>query len=76
MNTVLPLDRMSKLEKITVMEELWADLSVPQEDLKMPAWHGDLLKEREQAIKDGTESFIPWDEAKAILERQMCCFVH
>jgi len=67
MNTVLPLKKMSKLEKLAAMEELWADLSSPQEELEMPAWHGDILKEREQVIKDGTETFIPWKEAKAIL---------
>ena len=67
MNTVLPLKKMSKLEKLAAMEELWADLSSPHEELEMPARHGDILKEREQAIKDGTESFIPWEEAKKIL---------
>ncbi|MDA3927002.1 MAG: addiction module protein [Kiritimatiellae bacterium] len=67
MNTVLPLKKMSKLEKLAAMEELWADLSSPQEELEMPAWHGDVLKEREKALKEGKESLIPWEEAKAIL---------
>lgn len=49
MNTVLPLQKMSKIEKMAAMEELWADLSSPQEELEMPAWHGDILKERENA---------------------------
>jgi len=53
------------------MEELWSDCSSPQEELEMPAWHRNVLKEREQAIKDGTESFISWEEAKTILRKHL-----
>ena len=58
---------MSKLEKLAAMEELWADLSSPQEELEIPTWYGDVLKEREKALKEGKESLIPWEETKAIL---------
>ena len=71
MNTILPLKKMSKMEKLAAMEELWADLSSPQEEMEMPAWHGDVLRERQKKVDEGSETFIPWEEAKTILTTKM-----
>jgi hypothetical protein len=64
METTLPLHRMSKEEKLRVMEELWADLSRDEAQVPSPAWHGDVLREREAAVKSGTEKFLDWETAK------------
>ena len=52
------------------MEELWEDLSRPQEEYRSPEWHGDVLREREEALQAGTDEFVPWDEAKRILRER------
>lgn len=64
METTLPLDQMTTAEKLRAMEALWADLSRNETQLESPTWHEDVLKEREQKIKSGAESFIDWETAK------------
>ncbi|MDA8142323.1 MAG: addiction module protein [Desulfobacteraceae bacterium] len=60
----LPLKDMSVEEKIQTMETLWDDLCKNAGSLESPQWHGDILQEREKAIKDGTDEFIDWESAK------------
>jgi len=67
MNTVLDIGKLSHTEKLRAMEELWDDLSRFQDEYPSPAWHGDVLLAREEALKAGRDEFVPWEEAKAIL---------
>ena len=69
MNTVLDIGRLSHTDKLRAMEELWDDLSRSQDEYPSPAWHGDVLRDREKALKSGQDEFVPWEEAKAILRR-------
>ena len=64
MQATLPLDRMTKEEKLRAMEELWADLSREEANVESPAWHGAVLRERAEAVKSGKESFMDWETAK------------
>jgi hypothetical protein len=64
MQATLPLDRMTREDKLRAMEELWADLSRDETQFESPAWHGDVLRERAEAVKSGKETFMDWDEAK------------
>ena len=64
MQTTLPLDQMTREEKLRVMEELWADLSRDEAQFESPAWHGDVLRERVEAAKSGKEAFMDWETAK------------
>ncbi len=63
MEITLPLDQMTTAEKLRVMETIWTDLS-RDEAFESPAWHGEVLKEREEKIKSGAETFIDWETAK------------
>ena len=67
MKTVLQMDALTREEKLRAMEELWADLSRTDEEYPSPAWHGDVLRARVQAVTEGTDEFVPWAEAKRIL---------
>jgi predicted transcriptional regulator len=40
------------------------------EDIESPEWHGRFLREREEAIKNGTDRFIDWEEAKQIILKE------
>ena len=55
---------MSTEEKLKAMEMLWDDLCRRAPDFSSPSWHEDVLKEREQRIKDGKDRFVDWDQAK------------
>ena len=61
---------MTREEKLAVMEELWADLSRDEAQVESPAWHGDVLRERAEAVKSGKETFMDWDTAKKQLRDQ------
>jgi hypothetical protein len=60
----IDLEQMTTEEKLRAMEMLWDDLCRSAPDFSSPSWHEDVLKEREQRIKDGKEKFVDWDQAK------------
>jgi hypothetical protein len=62
--TELPLDRMSTLDKLRVLEEIWNDLLAKSEEVPVPDWHINVLAAREKRIADGTAVFKEWNEAK------------
>ena len=64
MGRTLPLDKMTISEKLAEMERLWDDLCRNGEDIPSPAWHGDVLAEREKQISEGKMTFIDLEEAK------------
>ena len=68
MKTVLQLDKLTQSEKLRAMEELWEDLSRNEEDFVSPEWHGEVLREREEALNNGEDKFVPWEEAKKTLD--------
>ena len=64
MQATLPLDKMTREEKLRVMEELWADLSRDESQVTSPEWHGAVLHDRAEAVKSGKEVFVDWNAAK------------
>lgn len=66
----LPLEDMTWEEKLKAMEDLWQDLSKRPDDLEAPAWHAEVLAERERQVKAGEVTFIPWEQAKVNLRRR------
>jgi hypothetical protein len=71
MDVTLPLDQMSTMEKLRAMEALWNDLSRREAELESPAWHGQVLREREERVASGKESFVDWETAKAQLRKRL-----
>jgi hypothetical protein len=70
MESVLPLDRMSTAEKLRAIEEIWADLSRDEARLESPAWHQQVLRERDAQVEAGAESYVDWEKAKAELRQR------
>jgi hypothetical protein len=60
--------QLPKEEKLMLMEALWEDLSRDGEDFESPAWHGEVLREREKALQAGEDRFLTVDEARAELK--------
>ena len=61
----LPLSEMTREEKLQAMEALWDDLSRDPDTLESPAWHEDVLRERDEQIAAGEAEIVDWEEAKA-----------
>ncbi len=67
MNTILDIGRLTRTEKLRVIEELWRDISRADDEYLSPDWHGEVLREREAAVNSGADEFVPWADAKKIL---------
>lgn len=64
MNITLPLESMTTAEKLDVMEAIWADLCRNETQVDSPAWHAQVLRERDAAVREGRETSVDWEEAK------------
>ena len=70
MAVTLPIKRMSRADKLRAMEALWADLSRDEAEFESPGWHGVLLRETEQLVRDGKAKFSDWQTAKRRIHRK------
>lgn len=70
MSAVLPLSSMTIEDKLLAMESLWDDLCRLRPSMEPPAWHRNILDERERNLQAGSDELLDWEEAKrAIRER-------
>lgn len=63
-----PLDKMSVEEKLRLMDEIWADLSRDPDSIPIPEWHLEVLREREQLVKEGKAEYIDLEAAMKDVE--------
>ncbi len=70
MAVTLPFRRMSREDKLRAMEELWADLSQDEAEIESPAWHGEVLRQTEQLVRDGKAKFSDWRDARRRIRRK------
>ncbi len=62
---------MAAKEKLFATETLWSDLSRNADTFEYPAWHGDVLRERDQSISEGNELSVDWNDAKRQLRERL-----
>ena len=67
--SALEIQQMPRLEKLKLMETLWADLSRDEAELESPAWHADALRETSDRRARGQEETLDWEQAKAKLRQ-------
>ncbi len=60
----IELNKMTNKDKLMAMELLWDDLCHNLPNISSPTWHEDILKEREQNLKEGKDKFVDWEQAK------------
>ena len=60
----LPLNEMTVEEKLQAMEMLWENLSQNEDNIPSPAWHEEVLREREAALERGEDEPEDWEVAK------------
>ena len=64
------LSRLTNAERIELLNAVWESIENKDEELESPAWHAEVLAEREAEIQSGEAKFIPWEEAKADILRR------
>ena len=67
----LPLDKMTTSDKISVMETIWDDLCRNAESLSSPDWHKQVLLERNEEIKNGSDDLLDWDIEKKNIQNSI-----
>ncbi len=60
----LPLDQMTTAEKLRALEQIWEALCRTPDEIPSPAWHADVLQDREKRVQKGSSHFVDWPEAK------------
>ncbi len=63
------LDALTVAQKLRLLEQVWQSLCCQPDALISPEWYADVLVERHQRLLDGSATRIPWNEAKAQLQR-------
>jgi hypothetical protein len=71
MTTTLAIDRLSRTEKLRVMEAIWVDLTQDEVLTESPAWHKDALAETARRVKNGVEPILDWEQAKRDLRKRI-----
>ena len=71
MATAVDLDKMSTDEKLRLLEAVWQNLSRSPETVPAPAWHGDVLKERDRRLRRGESRLRDWSDAKRRIRERL-----
>ncbi len=71
MRISIPLQDMTVEEKLQAMESLWDDLCARAGQVPSPAWHGDVLAERQAASQQGDAHFEDWEAAKQKIDQSI-----
>jgi len=58
------IEKMSANEKLQAIEALWDSLLADDPFLSSPDWHKEILKGREEKLKNGSAEFISLNELK------------
>jgi len=69
--TVPPVNEMTTAQLDELIEALQEARSIRSEREEPPAWHGEILRQREEAIKNGTDRFLTLDEVEARLRERV-----
>ncbi len=65
MNITAQIGQLSTTEKLRTMECLWNELCRHANEVPTPAWHGEMLAQREKAIADNSAVFRDWEAEKS-----------
>ncbi len=62
--TTIEIKKMSTIERLQAMEELWDALCHEEQDIESPEWHKEILKGRKKKIETGKAEFISIEDLK------------
>lgn len=58
------LRKISRSDRLQMMEEIWDSLLSEEEEIVSPGWHRDVLEARRRKIKRGEAEFVSIEELK------------
>ena len=67
----IQIEQLTVTEKIQFMESLWESLCAQTENIVSPAWHDQVLQEREAALQNQADGFVDWEAAKQAIRKQV-----
>ena len=59
------IKKMSRIERLQVMEALWDSLIDEESEIESPEWHQDILEERKRKMESGEAEFISLEKLRA-----------
>jgi putative addiction module component (TIGR02574 family) len=65
--SITEIHQLSLSEKLQIMEAIWEDLRTQAKDVPVPRWHEELLDARRDAVAQGREEVLDWDDVKRSL---------
>ena len=68
--SITDIQSLPRLEKVKLLEALWADLSQDDNAVESPAWHLQELQKTETRYLADKEETLDWPQAKRILRDQ------
>lgn len=67
--TTIDIKRITTIERLRAMEELWDAICHEDQEVDSPAWHGDILGDRRKKIESGKAEFISVKDMKESIRR-------
>ena len=67
--TLAEIQQLPRIEKIKLMEAIWADLSAEEGSFESPPWHLAELKKTGEHLAAGKEEILDWALAKKELRK-------
>ena len=58
------IKQLSKEEKLHLIETIWQQLSIDEEQLEVPHSHKEMLEKRAAMAERGEAEFLDWQQAK------------
>ena len=55
------------------MEAIWDDLTKNEPAFESPAWHEEVLKDRDKACASGSTTVFEWNDAKKRIRKNVAC---
>lgn len=64
------ISKLSKSERLRVMDIIWESLANESEEPESPEWHGEVVAERMKKVESGEAKFLSLDEVRNRLDTE------
>ena len=69
----IQLSNLSFSQKLNLMEAIWDDITKNEPAFESPAWHEEVLKDRDKACASGSTTVSEWNDAKKRIRKNVAC---
>ncbi len=63
------IKQLTKQEKLHLMETIWHELSVDEQEIEVPESHKEMLDKRAAMVERGEAEFLDWEDAKRDIKK-------